>query len=264
MELAVRRPRCPVIPLKSPLQPPSAEHDWALFLDVDGTLLEIADTPGGIEVRSDTVPLLERLRELLGGAVALVSGRSLECIDRMLAPLQLPAAGLHGVERRLADGTVLRGAASRDGLNGARRTLDELGESCPGSIVEDKGGAIAVHYRLAPECEDEVKRVVYGLAAELGGQFRVQEGKMVVELKPASAGKDTAVAAFLREPPFLSRRPVFVGDDLTDEDGFAEVNRRGGVSIRVGELNSSEARYCLRSVGEVHRWLAEVVQRLEA
>lgn len=249
--------------MTSPAQPPPPEPDWALFLDVDGTLLDIAETPDGVRVRSETVPLLARLRGVLDGAVALVSGRSLECLDEMFTPLRLPAAGLHGVERRRADGTVTRGAAFRDGLNGARRTLREFGESCPGSIIEDKGSAIAVHYRLAPECEAEARRVVYALLADLGEDYRVQEGKMVVELKPGSAGKDTAVAAFLREPPFLSRRPVFVGDDLTDEDGFAEVNRRGGLSIRVGDHDTSEALYRLSSVSQVHRWLAEVVHHLE-
>lgn len=245
-----------------PEQLPSPERDWALFLDVDGTLIEIAERPDSVHVRPETVPLLERLRELLGGAVALVSGRSLERLDELFAPLRLPAAGLHGVERRRADGEVVGAATSRRGLNGARQRLHAFGESCPGSLVEDKGGTIALHYRLAPECEAEARRLVHDLLAELGDEYKVQEGKMVLELKPASAGKDKALAAFLREPPFLSRRPVFVGDDLTDEDGFAEVNRRGGLSIRVGNESPSAASYRLSSTGEVHRWLTEVARRL--
>jgi trehalose 6-phosphate phosphatase len=234
---------------------PAPSREWCLFLDVDGTLLELAETPAAVVVDRELKELLTRVTRALGGAVALVSGRSIEVIDRLFAPLRLPAAGLHGLERRTASGERRGAQAIEARLDGARASLAAFVDAHPGTLLEDKGCALAVHFRTAPRFADLARGAVDAAARALSG-YHVQEGKMVFEIKPSGITKATAVEAFMCEPPFHSRRPVFVGDDLTDKDGLRSVERVGGISIAVG--NRIEGQWHLEGPAEVRRWLASI------
>lgn len=243
--------------------PPPLDPRSALFIDVDGTLLEIAPTPELVHVPPGVPALLARLAEQRGGALALVSGRKIDEIDRLFRPWRGPAAGVHGAECRGIDGRV---AASGDGpadqaaaaaLDRLRPALRQLARRLPGVALEDKGKTVAVHYRQAPEKADEIRSEIEPLLRDEADRLRLIAGKMVFELQPRHHGKDGAIAAFMAEPPFQGRIPVFLGDDTTDEDGFAEVNRRGGVSIRAGAPSAATAAaYSLPSVSAVLDWLA--------
>ena len=231
----------------------------ALFLDVDGTLLEIAASPQAVSVPDD---LRERLRALFlasGGAVALVSGRAIADLDKLFVPLTLPSAGLHGFEHRSASGVYRRRPLpSAVVLEAARGAMLELAARHAGLLVEDKRFALALHYRGAPLLEDAAITAMRDIAARAGGELEVQRGKMVVELRPAGATKGEAVAAFLGEAPFAGRLPLFVGDDLTDEPAFELVNRCGGVSVLVGAPRPTAARTRLADVAAVRDWLAQL------
>jgi trehalose 6-phosphate phosphatase len=233
---------------------PEWRDDWALFLDVDGTLLEIAATPAAVRVPARVVRVLGALQRRLSGAVALVSGRSIAELDRLFAPLELAAAGVHGAERRVVAGRVQR---HDDGhaLAPARRLLADWCAGHSGALLEDKGTALALHYRSVPELEPSARRVVTDALAALPPGFHVQEGKKVLEIKPDAVSKGHAIESFLEEAPFLGRLPVFVGDDVTDEDGFDVVNRRGGHSIAVGRHGQTHARFHLADERAVLDWL---------
>jgi trehalose 6-phosphate phosphatase len=240
--------------LVPPLDPLSA-----LFLDVDGTLLEIAPRPELVRVPNGLPSLIMRLSAAREGALALISGRPLAQLDRLFQPWQGAAAGLHGLERRRADGILdcvvdSEGAAALDRL---RPKLATLAADGSGLILEDKGGTLAIHYRATPQREPEIRAIVEALHPDIASVLRLITGKMVVEFQPRSADKGRAIAAFLTEPPFLGRRPVFVGDDTTDEDGFGEIRRRGGVAVRVGPFDGpTAANYRLPTVEAVLTWLA--------
>ena len=236
---------------------------WALFLDVDGTILKLAETPDGVALSDRVCQLLERTADALGGALALISGRSIANLDDLFSPLQLPCAGLHGLERRGADGTthILAEAESLDHL---RKPLRHLADSAEGLLLEDKGPALALHYRRAPGLADQMRDAVDRLAGSSSQDLRVIHGKMVSEVKPRRADKGSAIAAFMAEPPFAGGRPVFIGDDVTDEDGFRAVNRMGGLTIHVGDSADSLARFTLPDVDSVIGWLARICTELEA
>jgi len=204
----------------------------ALFLDFDGTLVDIAPEPGAVVVHCSLVPTLTSLQQYLGGAVAVVSGRPIREIDQYLAPLQLPVAGVHGAERRGADGDVDRSPASP--LEVVLEAATGLALRHPELLVEDKGTSLALHYRRAPHLEQACLDVMEQAVAQSPG-LALLRGKMVVEAKPVGASKGTAIEAFLREAPFIGRTPVFVGDDVTDEVGFSTVQRLGGLGVKVGE-----------------------------
>lgn len=226
-----------------------------MFLDVDGTLLDIAAHPDDVRTTPRLKLLLRRAQGRLGGSVALVSGRSIANLDRLFSPLVLPAAGLHGVERRRADGAMQYSAAMDDRLHALKHHLMEFAERHPGILVEDKGAAIALHYRNAPRLKDQSIHMMTDLARAAGPDFHLQEGKMVLELKPSGHDKGSAVKHFMREPPFLGRTPVFAGDDVTDEDGFGAVNELGGLSIRVGIEGPTQARCRVANVDELLAWM---------
>jgi trehalose 6-phosphate phosphatase len=233
--------------------PPRLTPDAALFLDFDGTLVAIAETPEAIEVPSALVPLLSDLSDLLDGALAVVSGRQIDVLDRFLAPLRLPAAGEHGVQRRDAEGRMQEQRAPD--LTLVLDTANELARVYEGLLVERKHAAIALHYRLAPQleavCRDALLRVIDGQP-----QLELLHGKFVFEVKPAGVNKGIAIDAFLREAPFAGRMPVFAGDDTTDESGFAIVQPRGGVAIKVGS-GPSLALHRLDSPRAVFEWLVQ-------
>jgi trehalose 6-phosphate phosphatase len=233
---------------------PEWRDDWALFLDVDGTLLRIAATPAAVSVPEGAVNVLASLSTRLSGALALVSGRRIADLDVLFAPLRLPAAGAHGAERRDAAGRlhVQRYSAA---LAPARQLLAAWAASHQGALLEDKGVALALHYRRAPALESQARQAVASAAAAAGPMFHVQDGKKVLEIKADAVGKGLAIEQFMAEPPFSGRLPVFLGDDLTDEDGFEVVNRLGGHSIAVGVSRATRARWHLDSEAQVLHWL---------
>lgn len=239
--------------------PPAACVDCAFFLDVDGTLIDIADTPDAVNVDIALLDLIARLHKASGGAVALVSGRALTDLDGLLGALRLPLAGQHGMERRDAAGRLWIHAAPPAAKCAIKDALSPVLARHPGLLLEDKGLTLALHYRLAPHLASYANRLMMGLAAVAGAGLEIQRGKRVVEVKPKGIDKGTAVAEYLAESPFRGRTPVFIGDDLNDEHGFAEVNKVGGISIKVGN-GGSNARFRLRDVAAVRRWLVDALQ----
>jgi trehalose 6-phosphate phosphatase len=237
-------------------QAPAVSQDVSLFLDVDGTLVELQETPAEVVVGQPLKTLLTEVSRRLEGAVALVSGRSIETLDALFEPLVFPAAGLHGVERRSASGER-RGASYVDpALAPARLALMAFVESHPGTLLEDKGRALALHYRLAPEFETRARQAISVLVRPLAPAYHVQEGKMVLEIKPHEFTKATAIEEFLTEAPFVGRTPVVVGDDLTDQAGFRLVEALGGVSIAVGHRVQGQWRF--DNPAAVRHWLAAI------
>jgi trehalose 6-phosphate synthase len=233
--------------------------NWAFFLDIDGTLLEYAEHPQRVRVEGSLLALLDSLRAETSGALALISGRSVEDIDTLFAPLALPVAGQHGSERRGADGRVHRHAPQIEKLGRAAAAIVQLTAAHSGLVFENKGMTLALHYRLAPQLRVLVEREMRAIAAALGDGFELQSGKFVAEIKPSGKDKGSAIAEFGSEPPFAGRQPVFVGDDLTDEPGFEIVNRIGGHSVKVGR-GITRARWRLVDAAAVRRWLTAYVE----
>jgi len=235
----------------------------AWFLDIDGTLLEIAETPESVQVPEEVTDILLQLRERSAGALALVSGRSLQQIDALFEPHTFTAAGLHGYERRDAGALIHRPPLPESVLDEARGVLAGLAAQKPGLVFEDKRHALALHYRLAPALEADARAAVAALAERLSPLFVVQGGKCVWELKPAGYSKRQAIETFMQEPPFQGRTAVFVGDDITDEGGFAAVNLLGGVSIKVasdaGGSTPTAAQRQIATVQGVIEWLQAVL-----
>ena len=232
--------------------------DWALFLDFDGCIVDIAPTPEAVDVPDCLPSLLVALREALGGAVAIVSGRPIEQIDGFLGTAVPAVAGLHGLERRTADGAIIRPPLPRDDLDVVRALLEAFAAKRPGVLVEDKQYTLALHYRLAPSLRDDCRDVLNAALKHVPQGWQVVEGKFVLEIRPREPTKGTAIEAFMGEAPFLGRTPVFCGDDITDEDGFEVVNARGGVSIRVGKGSATRAAAQVDTVGELLDWLRRV------
>jgi trehalose 6-phosphate phosphatase len=232
---------------------PLPHGPWCLFLDVDGTLLELADSPGGVAVDAALMPLLDRLRAMAGGALALVSGRTIENLDLLLGGRHLPTAGLHGCERRDAAGRLHVAEVAREQLADVRAGLERLVARHPGLLLEDKGAGVALHFLKARELEHELRAEVALLAAPLVPKFALLDGHAVIEVKPAAHTKDSAVTAFMAEPPFQGRLPIFIGDDVTDYGGFSAVRRFGGLAIAVGPRVKSE--WWLPDPRAVRDWL---------
>lgn len=241
---------------------PAFAKDWALFLDVDGTLLDIARQPDAVTVSPALHELLRLAYRLSNGAVALISGRSLVDLDRLFGPLRYPAAGQHGLERRGATGHVSSSIGAMERINRAAQLLALQARMQQGVVVEHKGLSLALHYRNAPDLQEWANLTMNALLVGLGPAFQLVEGKMVFELKPGGRDKGTAIADFMSEPPFANRQPVFIGDDVTDEDGFAVVNIAGGHSIKVGD-GGSLARWRLTDAQSVRQWLGAYTSYLE-
>lgn len=240
--------------------PPLPDRGAAIFLDFDGTLVDLAPRPDAVILPEDLRPLLLRALEGLGGALALISGRSLSDLDALLDPVILPAAGVHGRERRLGSGSLLSGEPLD--LRDACALVDELCARHPRLVVEKKSGAIALHYRLEPSLEALVRASMEQALAVSPGMTLLQ-GKQVVELVPADGGKARAVRAFLDESPFAGRMPWFLGDDVTDEGALAAVQELGGIGVKVG-AGPSVAEFRLGNPAEVLVWLARAIARLES
>ncbi len=245
-----------------PRYPPAPRVKWAYFLDVDGTLVDIADTPDAARVDTTLLELIGRLHKASGGAMALVSGRALSDLENRLGTLRIPLAGQHGLERRDAAGRLWIHAAPPAAKSAIKEALAAVLARHPGLLLEDKGLTLALHYRLAPHLADYARQLMMHLTSTLGSGLEVQHGKCVVEVKPTGIDKGTAVTEYLSELPFRGRRPVFIGDDLNDEHGFAEVNKLDGISIKVGK-DGSCARFRLPDVAAVRRWLGDALKGKE-
>ena len=235
-------------------RPPAPEDGWALFLDVDGCLLDFADAPDRVRIPPGLRETLLALSGRLDGAVALVSGRPLDALDALFWPLRLPAAGLHGLERRSTHGTTAAPAPGTEVRRMAARA-HALAARHPGALVENKQAGFALHWRAAPEAAGAMRAFAQEAAAALPG-YRLQPGDHVAEVLPEGGDKGMAIARFLDEPPFAGRLPVFAGDDLTDEAGFRVVDARGGHAVLVGDRQDSAARFHLPGPAAVRARLA--------
>ena len=224
---------------------------FALFCDFDGTLVELAPTPDSIEPRADMLTKLNALNQRIDGRLALVSGRSVGDVEKHLGPIPLTIAGSHGADKRLANGQILgvKPKAVSDELLQAMRAF----ATEHGAALEEKPHGLALHYRAKPELEEAVIRFTENMSQRYG--LSPKRGKCVVELVEPGADKGAAVEAFMAEAPFAGATPWFIGDDVTDEDGFRACLARGGGAILVGERDNSCANYALPGVAAVHDWL---------
>lgn len=234
----------------------TARH--ALFLDFDGTLADIAAQPQAVQVHADVVRSLQALHAALGGALAIVTGRTMADIDYFLTPLRLPLACEHGAHTRLGNGCV--GAAPTLDLAPVLEALRPLVARHPGLLVEAKSAGIALHYRLAPHLEPLCVQALTQVLNDLPGA-ELLRGKCVLELKPAGPSKGRAIADFMRQPPFAGRVPLFIGDDVTDEAGFAAAQALGGLGVKVGE-GATQAQARIGTPAGVRAWLREAAQTL--
>lgn len=230
----------------------------ALFLDFDGTLAQLAPRPDEVVVSRQLVALLGRLYSQLDGALALVTGRAQEDIDRYLSPLILPAAFEHGAVRRTRRGTTSCDPGAD--LAPVLAAAQTLAARHPGLLVEHKKTAVALHFRLAPEHE-ALCTAVMTEAIRYNPDLQLLRGKAVVEVKSAHVDKGKAIAAFMEEAPFKGRRPLFAGDDVTDESGFDVVQRLGGAGIKVGE-GASCASHRAAHPQALHQWLCDAAQQI--
>ena len=226
----------------------------AIFTDFDGTLVELAATPDGVDVPETLTHQIEQTAREFGAAFAVLTGREIAEIDRFLAPLVLPIAGAHGTQRRRADGVVEDiDPLSLSGAEAIARAVAPLIEAHPELILETKQGAVAVHYRQAPTLEDDVRRAMEE-AVGADEHFTLVPGKMVFEARPRGASKGDALRAFMLEAPFAGRTPIFIGDDVTDEDGFIAAQDLGGIGIKLGDGDTA-ARMRIADVGSVRALL---------
>lgn len=233
---------------------PDNPAELAWFLDVDGTLLPIAETPAAVSPSGALCALLAKLSVTAGGALALISGRPLAELDHLFSPHRFPAAGQHGGERRDAAGRLMHAAIDHGALGKLRAYLQRLAHDDPRLLLEDKGLSLALHYRRAPQRGPALAAALRQTLVK-HPQWVLLSGKQVLELRPTAINKASAVRAFLSETPFAGRVPLFIGDDATDEDGFAGVNALHGVSVKVGE-ESTRAHWRLKDSAAVLKWLA--------
>lgn len=244
--------------------PPLPQPNWALFLDIDGTLLDIAETPDRVQVPARLLDDLQAAAEKLSGALALVSGRPISDIDKLFEPLKLAASGQHGSEWRPVPSAAVQAVAELPLPAGLHKAAAKLGNLHPGIVVERKSHALAVHYRNAPDYGSEIGgRLAEAMAGYEG--LMLLHGKLVWEIKDAQQSKGTAVELFMQQPAFADRVAVFIGDDRTDEDGFHAVEQRGGLAIPVGQLALKRARGpAFAGPAEVRKWLSDFAMGKEA
>ncbi|MEP6764121.1 MAG: trehalose-phosphatase [Gemmatimonadaceae bacterium] len=234
--------------------PPFPETDWAWFFDVDGTLSFIAESPEHARVDDRMLDLIARLQHQSLGAVAAISGRSIDDVDALFPGLKLAVAGQHGAERRDATGRLYQISVSQENLQAMRAAVVEMTRHHAGLLLEDKGLSLALHYRKVPRLGPFVLRELRAIFLKHGDGFQLQLGKCVVEVVAVGHTKGTVVLEFMTEIPFKGRRAVYLGDDVTDENAFAVVNDIGGVSIKVG-AGPTVAQYRLIDVAAVRQWL---------
>ncbi|WP_029348825.1 trehalose-phosphatase [Bosea sp. 117] len=242
----------------------SPRPDWALFLDIDGTLIEHADHPEGVFIPKDLPERLMAVQKALNGAVALVSGRTIDWMDEKLAPARLAAAGQHGSELRLAPDTPAVPIPMPKWRAPLEEALKVHLASWPGVFVEHKALSLAVHFRAVPEFGDAVMERVVELGRGLDPDVEFLKGRFVIEVREHGHDKGTAVDQFLKTAVFARRTPVFVGDDVTDEDGFRAARAAGGIAVAVGPRPTRQADHHFAGPVEVRSWLHRIPQALEA
>ena len=235
-------------------------ENCAILLDFDGTLVEIAATPQDVRVPPTLKHTLSRLRDQLSGAVALVSGRPIADLDGFFAPLQLPCVGGHGAETRLGPTSEIWRSTAPPLDPMLKRRLIDIATDTPGIIAEEKTYSVALHYRLAPQAEKSVRaRIEQACADYPSGSIEVLPGKAVFEIKPSGFNKGVAVQALMKLAPFRGRRPVFLGDDVTDESVFSVLGEYGGLGFSVGrELANTQGMFA--TPREVRQWLYDLMQ----
>jgi len=239
-----------------------AAPDWAMFLDVDGTLVDYAPHPDAVHLPPSLLRTLRTLTEALDGAVALVSGRAIVDLDRLFAPERFSAAGQHGAEaRRDEDYHVF--VPSPRVLKEVLVPAYEMARARPRIRVEDKGLSATIHYRGAEGQRDTLHDVLRRAIAQSGQEFRLLASHLAFDIMPVAANKGSALDWFMSAAPFAGRVPVFVGDDRTDEDGFAAAIARGGRAIKVGEPKGSVAPWHVEAPQQLHHWLERSLAGLE-
>jgi trehalose 6-phosphate phosphatase len=237
---------------------PADLKQMAVLLDVDGTILDIAPTPREVFVPHSLRETLGRLWERTGGATAFVSGRPVSELDLIFSPLQLPSVGGHGAELRIIAGQQANSARLPKLDASVKRRFAAVAEAAPGIILEDKGYSLALHYRLAPDNEQLVRESAARIHTALGdSSIELLPGKLVVEIKQAGVTKASAVRELMTHAPFRGRRPIFIGDDVTDLGVFKAMPDYGGISIGVGKI-FSDVDFCFERPGDVRGWLEQI------
>lgn len=234
-------------------RPPARLPSPALFLDLDGVLAPLAPTPEAVVPVPCRTALLREIRHRFDGRVAIVSGRTIAEVDRISEAALVSVAGVHGLERRRADGGLDRAAAA-PAVRTVVQAFNHFAANRPGMIVEDKGVAAGLHFRGAPSHAAAAEALAVQLEVETG--LALQPGNLVLELKTPGFDKGTALKAFMREPPFAGAVPIMLGDDLTDEHGFEAALSLGGFGVLVGPARTTAAQYGLMDVDAVLDWLA--------
>ncbi|MGE8281383.1 MAG: trehalose-phosphatase [Stenotrophomonas sp.] len=238
--------------------PPALADDDALFLDVDGTLLAFADHPDKVAPDSPLLTLLASVQQRLDGALALLSGRPVSQLQSMFAPLRLPMAGLHGAQLLASPDARLTEPDTAAWLHALHQRAMQLAHAHPGVLIENKGQALAVHWRNAPQAGGAVIEFAQAQLPQLSG-VRLQPGNHVIEFVGSGHDKGRALQQLMQHAPFKDRRPLFVGDDLTDEYGFEAAQQLGGIGVLVGRRESSQARCALPDISAVHAWLRAAI-----
>lgn len=237
------------------LRAPEIERHWALFLDLDGTLLDIAAAPHKVVIPTGLIDALARVSVALGGALAVVSGRRLGNIDRLLSPLRLPAAAEHGAIIRLPSVMLDRLPAGcrppRDWIKQLRQTV----RGWNGVLVEEKTYSVSLHYRLAPQRKAAIRKLAMSLVRAAPHRFELLSAKKAYEVRPKGITKARAVKVLMGREPFRGRQPVFVGDDVTDEDGIEIADRLGGLGLNVDSAFGGQPR-------AVRAWLERAAESL--
>ena len=230
----------------------------ALFLDVDGTLYEIMNSPSLIKPCFKLQKKLQTIRNRLGGALALISGRSLDDLDRIFENDKISVAGNHGAQLKDALRTK-EYQAETGNIKGIAQKVTELLNGQKDIEIENKGSNLTVHFRNSTIDRKEINKIMLEIV-KYEPKLILLEGKEVLEVKPLIHNKGTAISYFMRTKPFIKRRPIFIGDDVSDEDGFETVNKKGGWSVRVGDYKRSKANFFLPSVKSVHEMMKQLVK----
>jgi trehalose 6-phosphate phosphatase len=240
---------------EKPVTEPLDIDRHAFLFDVDGTLLDIAPTPQAVQVPQTLNRNLRRLADLAGGALALVSGRPIEDLDRLFDPLRLSAVGGHGAELRLPHGEHGKRELAEPLDAGLRAHLQAIAAIDPHILTEDKGYSFAIHFRLAPDREQAIADAVRRIMQDVQDPIEILHGKAVIEVKRTGFDKGSGVRRLMRCAPFAGRRPVFIGDDVTDEHAFAVMPEFDGIAIAVGRLVPGVSRR-FETPADVRRWIA--------
>ena len=242
---------------------PADSTRWALFLDVDGTLLNFDNDPRAVVVSPALRTLLHALHAALGGALALVSGRTLDELDRLFEQPRWAAAGLHGLQLRRADGSFRRLSATAEQQQVMQREAAALAARFDGVQVEDKQLAVALHCRRSPQQYEPLRLAAMQRIARMPG-YELQPGNLVIEFKPAGMDKGKAVCELLGSAPFVGRLPVYLGDDLTDEHAFDDIRKKHGMGVLVGSPRSTHASFALAGPAAVQAWLTQVLHAVSS